>query len=483
MFFNRNWNKYHFLTIALLVKALMLLFLVHYHSQSDDRFLYGWIFEHNDYHYFLLPVDNFFEHGRYEYIPGQTFSGRMPGYWFPYMVLRFIFSKAIALNLLVIGQLVLSATSVYVLARTAELILNSKRAFYFTFWIYLISTFTSVFDYQTISESFSVSAMIFFFFHLVRYLKDPKKSTLLMAGLFLAWAIFLRPFLGVNLLLIPLLILVKYRKKFLRTIVHLIIFGIPFIVFESAWVVRNYKVNDKLVLLTTGVQDYGRVYSPGWQSVRTLFYRWGGQAVYFEPGMAKWFRRDPIEEPFTFPDYVFEGVDYTYQDIQNLKERYQAIQNLESDEEFYRQDSLIHWEAQGYLKSFQEAHPFRYSVWAGVRGMKRLIFSSGSTFLPFPSFGQMNMVQKGIKLFYSFLYYLLLAGIIPGLWLLLRRKDTRFYGILIAGLCIQLVLVISYYSQYQGPRYSITIYPMYVLLLSTVFVHFDRKFKILSKSD
>ncbi len=449
---------------------MVILLVMAQNALDSTRMVHGWIFEHQDYHYFLEPVDNYFEKGRYELIENQPFTGRMPGYWYPYMLLRFLFSQAVALNLLMALQVLLSGLSVYVLARFAEEVFRSKRLFQWVFWGYLLSTYTAVFDFQTITESFSVSAIIFFTWFLLKYLQEQRVKWLVLSGVFLTWAIFLRPFLGLNLVIIPVVLLIYYRKNLGRTLIHLMLWSIPFLLAEVPWVIRNHQVNGKFVPLTTGVDDYGRTYSQGWQSVRALFYHWGGQAAYFEPGMAYWFRRAPMEENFSLPDHAFEGVNYTREDIVELRNKYRENLLLESDEEFYYRDSLVATEADLYLSSYRENHFFRHNILSGVLGMKRLFVHSGSPFLPVPQGSDKNMFELGIKYFYLLFYLLVLVGSVPGLFLAIRNEGSRKMGVLLGLMIVQLILVLSYYSQYQGARYTISLYP-WLLVLAAYFYY------------
>ena len=167
-----NWfsskNKWKLIGIAILFKLIQaFLFASWADGISPDLMVNDLVLKHADYNYFLAPVDHFFEDGSYYLKEGQCYAGRMPGYWFIYMLLRFVLSASAALNTLIVLQIVLSGIAVFYLAKVANSLFKSERVFALTYLLFLLSSFTSVFDFQTISESFSVPAFIFSLYFLI----------------------------------------------------------------------------------------------------------------------------------------------------------------------------------------------------------------------------------------------------------------------------------------------------------------------------
>lgn len=442
----------------------MVLWFAAEHQKVEDpnRFLFDLVYLHNDYGYFLQPVENYFKYGMVTYDGKIAFAARMPGYWGPYLVLRAMMERDTALLVLTLLQIILSGAAVFLLARMAGSIFKSRWSFLAVFIMFTAHPFTAVFDYQTFAESLSVSTFVLHFYFLWRYKEEESRWHLLLSGLFLAWAIFLRPFVGIAFVLVFVLIL-RSQKDLRRVALHCLIFGLPFILFESAWISRNIVQRGEFIVLNSGLKSYGKIYSPGWQEIRTLLYKMGQETAYVEEGMARWFRgkTDDLKVSFDF----LESSEINKMELSDLRRNYLDSRVLEG-EEFTLADNEVVSQTKALLEKWNDAHPIGYHLFGPWNGVRKMVFHSGSPYLAFPSFGQMTWAQKALKLAFSLIYYLVLLGSLLSFILMSRANPMKWYTLLYTLLLIFVLITIS---TIQEARYFITSFPLLLLMSTGIF--------------
>jgi len=479
---NMNGKKtfYFSLLFVLCFKIINTAFFIYEHKKLDSDVVFkGGMFKHNDYGYYLKPVDNFFEKGILSYNGCDPFAGRMPGYWFPYLLLRSVFSQQMALGVLFLMQIALSVFAGVFLARLAYFLSGNNLAYLLTLVFYSINWFISPFDYQTIAESFSVSAGIFALYYLMLYTKNESFKPLLISGFFLAWMIFLRPFLGLSIVVFGLFVLIS-KKPFLKSIRYAFILVLPFLVFEGAWITRNYIVLKSFIPLETPYEvSYGKPYAKSWTSIRKMVNGWGEDAAYFEAESAShWFRfaSDKRKIGEVIPDNVYQNVNsYSKDSLLELKNRYLIFKSSSMHIPGDKLDNEIANTAKSYLAEYKKNNPIKYqlNLW---KGAKRLIINSGSPYVPLSPFSEMPLVLKIVKLFYTVFYFLIiLSGV---LMLSIELKKGSGFTRLNFGIIASVVLIFVYYSTIQEARYFIfpyIIFTMYSgMFFGKTFLHFRQ---------
>src|SRR4051812_36913338 len=242
-----NWKFW--LALALLVKTIFFIFKILEPGESYNYYPQVFALGGGDSNSYIQPIENLLTNGSYydDY--------RMPGYGWLYFVLRLMLPMTGALNMMVIIQLILSAISVYVLALIARKIFQRDSCFYVCFFLYLISTFVSLYDYQLLTESFCTSALIFSTYFLLT--ANEAKGKLLLSGLFLTWSIFLRPVMAPILLIFGIYFFFKIERKKTGPSSSqwskLFVFMIPLILIDGSWVLRNYCKYKEVIPLTRSV--------------------------------------------------------------------------------------------------------------------------------------------------------------------------------------------------------------------------------------
>lgn len=436
----------------------------------------------NDYYMFLGPVDHYFATGSYTLYEGsnEVFAGRMPGYAAPYFLLRLVFPKPVALPLLIICQILLSVVASYILGRLAFTWTGSLLIFYGTVLLYTISTYTSLFDLFTLAESFSVSAIILFVFYLDKSFQSPNKLIfVLLAGFFLGWAIFLRPFLGLMIVFVPLILLVRHIRQSdgsLRTgITRVVLFCLPFVVMESAWVARNYIQKNQWILLEEGLSasygDFG-IYGKAAMGIRTLINAYGGDAAEFRQGSdAWWFHHasDQEAELFAFPSWLMKNEPELRGKLEQIRGGYfQSMDTTLTLQVRTLSNETTAALAYDLARQIKREHPFHFYGWNNLKRLRRFIITNGTYLLPLPRFSDMTLLQKGIKVFYAGLYVGVLLLGFAGLVLSQKSVPPNWIRTVILSLLLSLVIAIVLVGGIIENRYFITMYP-WLLIFSLIF--------------
>jgi hypothetical protein len=197
-------NKILFLLLAIVLKAAFAFYKIQELKGSNRQYTCTFAIEGGDTASYIEPIENLIANGTYfdDY--------RLPGYGFIYFLLRLFLSACFAMNAMVILQVVLSGISVYLFAEIAARLMHQWYAFYVAYFVYLISTFVSLWDVFLLTESFCVSALIISFY----FLSSPSFTgrNLLLSGLFLTWAIFLKPVVFPVLLMVVVILITRQRK-------------------------------------------------------------------------------------------------------------------------------------------------------------------------------------------------------------------------------------------------------------------------------
>jgi Alg9-like mannosyltransferase family len=470
--------KYKWILIALAIKIVLITYLILQAkgTEYEHKFIAPLVLKSSDYGYFIKPVENYFETGVFFYIDKEhPFAGRMPGYWLSYFLLRFIFSPHYAIILMSILQILLSAISVYALARAAEIVSGRKKIFQIVFWIYAFNLYTISFDIQTQSESMAISCASFLLYFISKYFFERKSNSILFwAGFFTAWLIFLRPFMGFMILLMPcILFFYNYKginkNSFKQAFVAIFIFCFSFILIETTWIVRNYLMLKEFIPLESNItQSYGKVYSKPWIKIRGFIKTVGENPAYFEPGtMAEWYRNtiDVNENKYEFNSNVFKNVSYTKDSLIELKRNYNIFYATKNDsiENYY--EKLCINAAIRYSEEYKANNKINYYVLYPIKRCKMFIFNSGSSYLLLPPFAQMNWHQRLVKLFTSFYYYLVLVSSFIALIVALYRKKYNAFNISLFSSIFVLILIIVFYADIQENRYFMPVFPFVFMLV------------------
>lgn len=471
--FGNPFNWFAFILLAILLRGILWAYLghlAHVHLSGDE--IIENYFVKDDYLYFFHPVDNYFSTGHYTYLTGVPFTGRMPGYAIVYFFARLIFSQQIALWVVILLQFLLSAISVYVLSLIAYYLFdNNKRAFYITYALYVLAVFPGFFDFFIIAESFSVSALIFSLCFLIKYFKiEPKQKYLVISGLFLAWAIFLREYIGVLIVVMPLVLayhLLFVKKETLKkTIMHLVLFCLLFGIFETAWVARNYAIKKQIILLESPIDEaYGKLYSKSWLALDNLVFTWGENASPFDKNSLGYYYRYPkAASTIKFPPRIFKGVTtYNADSLVKLRQLYDIYFNGTDTTGHAKLNVYIASRCEVYKQDYISHNVFSYWIIKPLKDLRYFVIFSGTGYLPMPPFSKCIFKEKLLKSVFCILYFLILiAGLIGLLLNSLKKSSARFLSVLVLLISLTITFSVIFYSEIQEPRYFVHVFALLV---------------------
>jgi hypothetical protein len=443
----------HYL-VSLLLKVLVLSFFF-YEIKAGHFFLTRGLFVvGNDTQTYYQPIENIMN--GYSY--GEPC--RMPGLLPFYYTFRLFFTQIIAQNLIVIFQILFASFSSVLLA-LVSFKLSSNIAVYFSVLVlYSLNSFVGIWDIFGLAESFSVSFFIISAYSLLKFFKDQKLIFVFFSGLFLTWSLFLRPIMAVALLTTAVVIILNLaliRRKpgfILKTI---IIFILPFLLFDGLWLYRNYKETNEIqplakqagCYLTFTEQYYAMIKIPVALGMDITWYRNG-----------EWFFRPSYNDassPFTKTNFTssFNG-----DSIISLRRLYFKS---ESETQNTVLKELVISKISQYLFEYKHEHPVHYYLVNPVKLFLKFVFPIRLDNLPFPPLNLMNWFQKMIKVCY--LISLLIINILglTYLFLLFLKPIQNIHKILLACIPFSILAALTYIMGFIEQRYFCPIYPFFLV--------------------
>jgi hypothetical protein len=429
-----NWK--YWLFIAFAIRGLFFAFQIHV-FRSENGF-WG-IFPDSVDDYFI-SIENLVSKGTY------SPDFRMPGYGLIYLPFCIFFSKTTAFNLMILLQVILSSISVYALALTAKMVFKRAVFFHLTFFLFAISYFNSSFDTWLLTESYTTSLLIFAIYYFASYFYNKnKKTNLLFAGIFLTWVIFIRP--GYALLPFAFLAVlisegIKDRKKLFK---NSLLFLLPLVLVDGAWIIRNYIYYQRIIPLTKTVYlpYYDQVYVPSDQFVQA----WGG-------GVA----RDYKNLDFTgVPDYIYTS-EFNADSLKIINKLKLADYRV-SPEQKEINHKLIVKKLTAYTQSIRNEKPLLYYVKAPLLQASGLLKISRVWYFLF----FVKKLGSIIWYFYLILYYAVIYLGSGGMLLLAKKCIKEPMMCFIAIIPLYTIVTHSFILRLSEYRYFVPAFP-YMLL-------------------
>ena len=213
---------------------------------------------------YLRPAEEFYRTGQWkDQIPGNISNFlRPPGYGILYYFCLLI-SESHALLILKVFQVLLFTLSVYCLYKVSLFLVQRDRTALMIAAIYGITPFAMGFLSYTLTEGITPALVIFYVYFLTKgyqvYSKEAKNLHFTLASLVFAYLFITRPVLGILGLLLPIFILLVYK----RWLKKMILFGVIASSFMAIWQIRNYQFDHKIVgLHPIYYQDHNSIYRP-----------------------------------------------------------------------------------------------------------------------------------------------------------------------------------------------------------------------------
>lgn len=460
-----NWKLW--ISIAFICKLILFVFCTNKEGINPIEGFWGHFGGDTD--SYLMPIENLVNNG--EYTPDY----RMPGYGVFYLPLFWFFSKAVALNILIVLQLILSIISTYLIAKIALKVFTSTPIFYLTFFLYVINTHVDLYLDILLTESLTTSFLIIAYYLFIIFIEKNNYINLFISGLLLTEIIFLRPIFSPLLFLFLLVLVVHlFRNKFNNKLIISLLFLSSFIIIDTTWATRNYIVHKKFAPLTTSLY-YPEIENSIILPVANFINSFGGNSVWWETrAEIRW---------FGFGDNVEfgKGVDRNtklpseiYTSQFNLDSliliRAKVISVLKDTSLTIEQNKVlteqIRLSFNNFTQSIKSEKPFLYFIKAPLIITKTFFLHSGTQNLFFKSASELNKFEYLIKIFYSLLYIITIVFGFLGTFLLIKKSFKLNNITIITGIIAYLAVIHPIFLRAAEPRYFVPAWPFVIICFS-----------------
>lgn len=461
------------IAIALIIKLLLSLYLYAIGHHNGDMYAGYWFSISGDTQWYVNSVENLYQKGIYAYYTDhqghlEPYSGRMPGLAAVYLLFRGWLSQGNTLNAMVFFQIFWDAVACYALGRIAFHLIGKRWAFFAGFSIYAVSSFISLANITIMTESLAMSFFVIGAYFLTK--PQPRNIHYLGAGLFLGWMIFLRVFALPIWLLGGAWLLYKYRSK------AVLWYFLPFLVADSGWIIRNY-LNEKRIIY--GQSDVFAGYK--FPACRLALMQWvqafGGDIVWWNPNseISAIFRPDDLKKltfkyptVYDLPEYSFCSY-YNADSLADWQADYQAIDRDQAGNIRTPLDLSLAQRAENYRQHYIAERPFQHYILAYPRILKTLLIHGGTTNFSRIPFSQMDIVNKGLKVFYSLMYWVFIPlGLMVACYLMVRiifQQRLWSEGITFFVLQNVGILVLFLFLRFAEYRYLVIFYPSGIVIM------------------
>lgn len=469
-------EKWRWLMVTIVLKGILFLFLAFYFQKNwePEKVISGIAIHSGDTNSYLRPILDVVEGN------GYTSICRMPGILPIYGPLAAVFGAKSAEAVLVIIQFLFASVAVYITARWAFDLSRSKRAFLATLIFASLSTFVAVWDHYIYMESFSVSALIIGLYLLHKASQSLKWSYIWVAGLLLAWCVFLRPIL---IMVIPIAALyvcfgyvtsISWMSRLKRTF----LFVIPLIVLIAAWSSYTKAKTGERIFLQGSFEQCYRQMPEHHLHLRDLMIAWGGDfQEWSENTEFSWFLRKKENTKFQFPDRVFTSA-YNLDSLKVLRENYQLAApdtDTTSEAKALAMAKVID-SSDRFLKSFKDEKALDFYVKNRLLLLKKFIVPGHVDNLPFLSVNQMTPDQLLVKLWSVILFHLVfILGSIAAIYLFFTQLKSYY---LLAGVALATIFLLGPILGFIEQRYLVPAYPLLLICLINAISAFFGRWKV-----
>lgn len=405
---------------------------------------------------YYIPAEDFVQGN------GYTSICRMPGILPLYAPVSYLFGPPAAKVFMIVIQFVCSVISVVLLGWIASVLFKSKRAMGYTVILYGISTFVSIWDHFLMSDSLSISFLIFSVYFIIRYLQTSKLRALIVSGLFITWSVFLRQIDVVAIPVLGLILLAYQWKQPIKIIRSVFVFAIPFVVCIGSWTYYNYQKTSRIIPLIAPFDECFKITSEQLNAIGDLVRAWGENSVHWtEGGSAQWLLTNDFKgsSPPVSPS-VFTS-RYNLDSLTQLKADFAAFQKLENHLQKDSLGSEILKKAKAYKSSYVAEYPLNYYFLNRLQLIRRFALPGYIDNVPGPPYPQMNILHKAVK--GGSLLLLMLISILgfAGSLMVIIKRD--FALILWLGIPWSVLFVLACVLGYIEQRYFAPIYPFFLI--------------------
>lgn len=472
-----KYNTYFVIAFIFTIKLLSILYLG-YLARCLENFLpSGLASMAGDASSYITPIDNYINEGNYYFESAK--AGRMPYLGLVYYPFRLLFTKSVALSIVVILQVLMASIAVFYTAKLCADLFKSQAAFRVFIFLSLISLYITTYDSNILSESFGISFLCLFAYHYYKYLtKGRSNKQLAFTGLFFALSLLFKPYFSLLFFIIGVELLwhhrhLKFSMYYKKVITSCVIVSLPLILLDAPWTIRNYKLLNKFIPFQQDIYA-GYPFPPASQayiefirSIGESYVYWDSRSAgcYFEP-------HEGLPCNYKFPKRIFSA-SLTMADIEEARNLYLNFKKSPGDSI----EKLTIRKFNMLSETYKRDHAFSYYFLVPVIRCKIFLLHSGSYYLPVKKDSACyHSYQWGLKILQSLLYYLALTAGFLGTLLMLFRFQKTF---IIFTIPVYLILFFPIFLRATEFRYFHPSHPFLLIGLTYIlFLSFNylRKF-------
>ena len=394
--------------------------------------------------HYIGSLENLYQTGTYEY--KGAYSGRMPGFLPLYSPLRLLFSQHTTLVIMIFIQLILYSYAVVFFVRKVRNVFNWNNITLLLVIVLLgFTNYVSIWGNVFYTESLAVSCFLLSIGFLSDFRESQNNVKLLLSGAFFSWVLILRPFMLVIYLLILIYLFINVKGFKIKA---LIVFVLPFAIFDSLWVIRNYINEDKIIVAQSSIYA-GRKPSESFISYRKFVSCFGGDITEWNPeSEGMWFQTDEflIDNGFerpnddVFPDYIYSD-QFNLDSLKSLRSLYWKTKTEDKEAEILFVNNV-----DKFIANFKKDQPFHYFVSSKVRLIDKFIIHPYTYYLSFDT------------------HYRYLQLSIKGCVFLINSI------LILLGYLACLLILVMQLKNYDSYKLLLIITPLFILILFPIFL-------------
>ncbi|MBK7946509.1 MAG: hypothetical protein IPJ85_14960 [Flavobacteriales bacterium] len=450
-------------TLVVKVATLVLLFRIGAIGHGNAGVLGVWWADAPTY---FEPMESLLRGGGYD--PDL----RMPGYGVVYLLLRLFTEPPVTYDVLVILQSLLASVSMYILARLVWQQTGSKALFVLSMAVYALSISVHWYDAVMLTESFCVSALIFFLDRWVHWSRTGNRASLVFAGLWLTWAIFLKPVLAP----IPAFVLLGLwlaRSDWRQLLRNAMLFLLPLMAFDGAWMARNALRHGKPIVLTrvlfVGEDDP----KPKLTALKFVWAIGGDITWWTDPQAEMRFFNTGLDQlpgstnasSIILPNRILTSA-YTMDSLRAAADEILALKSdTVSADYLHHRNLALNAKFDRWTAAFIAEHPAQYYLLSRLLALRRYVFQTGNPIAYSLPFRQMPLHHKALKLFHFGLHWATLLGGMLGAWWWLRNGNNRSLAVVPSLIVPFGIFVIPFALRFSEHRYMVPFIPFMLLCL------------------
>ncbi|WP_375436205.1 glycosyltransferase family 39 protein [uncultured Hymenobacter sp.] len=394
----------------------------------------------------------------------SAYAGRMPGYGVVYGFLRLWLPQNAACDGIVLLQMVLAIVSLYYLGNLAYIVTKRQLVAYAVVFISAVSPYVAQADLYLLTESFAASALLIGSYYFLRGISATSQRHLLIAGAWLTWVVFLRPYMAPLLVVLPAIYLYQHasqdRNLSKRIWLGGLLFLVPFVVVDGAWTIRNWVVCQQFIPLQAPYA--GVEVSPVYLESRRFAAALGEDPVQWNTSSIMAWLTLPQPPAQAAPKHWQLTRSATYDSLVWVRQRIQAAKAEELLPEEQQPNTK---QAVAALRRFHDAwvreRPFAYYVVAPLRLTYHLALTGGGTSIFAWPFDELALWQRGIRLLFTFSHWLLIGASLLSYLSWPRKLSSGWLVVRLPPIYLVVLFVLG--LRYVESRYFIVVYPLALL--------------------